>query len=356
MIPTFWSDRKTAQWTSILRTWGPRCDVLKLFVDRLPDNDTTVIPPRFVDAATGMAADVVQINMVRRGGMCNSMKKEAKGHLYVRVACRHIWEKMWRSWIWVAENDLDKAEWFLKVDDDTFLFPEFLREFIRERNWTATDPHYFGHKLYQHGEEQTLIAGAVAIWSRATLERVAPVYARMDHEYGDRSTFSRGRCVDRDGATEERTTSLCLRTINITAEDMYDEAYRERVLLWPPTDALMKIRKPDSKGWYFKNKPIYVGTAENCCSDRPVAFHNFKVGRQILRFDHLVYGDNTELADLAHNIPKMDALRAKPEAMTKGLIRGYPVSNLAFAREVEYLYRVRQRLAEIGALRVSRGV
>ena len=28
---------------------------------------------------------------------------------------KHIWEKMWRSWIWVADHKLTEYDWFLKV-------------------------------------------------------------------------------------------------------------------------------------------------------------------------------------------------------------------------------------------------
>ena len=37
---------------------------------------------------------------------------------------KHIWEKMWRSWIWVADNKLTEYDWFLKVDDDNYFFPD----------------------------------------------------------------------------------------------------------------------------------------------------------------------------------------------------------------------------------------
>ena len=50
---------------------------------------------------------------------------------------RHIWEKMFRTWIWIEENDLDKADWFVKLDDDAYFFPINTKRLIRDRKWCA---------------------------------------------------------------------------------------------------------------------------------------------------------------------------------------------------------------------------
>ena len=33
--------------------------------------------------------------------------------------CKHIWEKVWRMFVWVAENEIELAEWFVKLDSDS---------------------------------------------------------------------------------------------------------------------------------------------------------------------------------------------------------------------------------------------
>ena len=60
---------------------------------------------------------------------------------------KHIWEKMWRSWVWVRRNRAQDYEWFVKVDDDCFFFAENLRWYTRARGFSPLDAHYFGHKL-----------------------------------------------------------------------------------------------------------------------------------------------------------------------------------------------------------------
>ena len=61
---------------------------------------------------------------------------------------RNIWEKVWRAWLWVSMHELHLAEWFAKVDDDTFLFPENLRWFVQHRRLDSGTPLYFGQKLF----------------------------------------------------------------------------------------------------------------------------------------------------------------------------------------------------------------
>jgi hypothetical protein len=48
----------------------------------------------------------------------------------------------------VRDNRALDYEWFVKVDDDCFFFPENLRWYVQARGWSPLDAHYFGHKLY----------------------------------------------------------------------------------------------------------------------------------------------------------------------------------------------------------------
>ena len=52
------------------------------------------------------------------------------------------------AWIYVGDHHLDRAEWFCKVDYDTFFFPENLQYYVRDlRGWDPMDHHYFGLEL-----------------------------------------------------------------------------------------------------------------------------------------------------------------------------------------------------------------
>ena len=71
----------------------------------------------------------------------------------------------------------------------------------------------------------SLVVGACVCWSRKTLVGIADVYRRMTK----RSTRDeRGKCEDRSGASEEVSTSLCLKEgLGIVGEEAVDDERRE---------------------------------------------------------------------------------------------------------------------------------
>merc|ERR1719491_1780953 len=98
---------------------------------------------------------VILHDMKRPWHTCNDEKKKVAN-------CRNIFEKIWRAWVYVVQGtggshvggsdndgarDADKAEWFVKVDSDTFLFPENVGQYVTSRNWKHDEQHYFGHVL-----------------------------------------------------------------------------------------------------------------------------------------------------------------------------------------------------------------
>ena len=202
--------------------------------------------------------------------------------------------------------------------------------------------------MFQHGLHDTLIAGALAIWSKETLIRIAPKYESMRHEYGTRSKFEHNNCVDRDGATEERTTSRCLRQLNISAEDTWDYYGREKVLIWAVSDNLVKKRFANSTGWYYKYKPLHVGTEENCCSETPIAFHNYKRASNIKRINDLLYSlSNTEVADSFEDQDYMKSLLQEPDKKCKTLVRRFPHWNLGLYRQIKYFHNIRKNIQDL---------
>jgi len=250
MIPSMYNEDSIQRWAAILETWGARCDTIKFFVD--PQDG---LPSTF--ERNGISADIVQVPMVRKQGeVCQDGKP-----------CRHIWEKVWRSWLYVSKHDLSLAEWFLKIDDDTYFIPSNLRKFVRSRNWSPEDPHYFGHLLNVNKPPFTIISGVCTAFSRESIRRLGPRLEQMEHEYGPRQNFpnSHGKCIDRDGATEELVTSKCLQEVGVYAEETLD-GVQEMVLPLGIPASLVYKRKTTSKSWYWTKKPEDRGDEMNCCS------------------------------------------------------------------------------------------
>lgn len=247
-----------------MRTWGKRCDGINFFVDST-----------HLDGAVEMPSNVVIINMTRKSVWGDQSQK-------------HIWEKMWRSWIWVHDHKLTQYDWFLKVDDDNFFFPDNVRRFVRQKRWRPTDAHYFGHKLYHR--KVPIIAGALVALSRGSVAQLASVYRAMPK---GGITDERGKCEDRKGATEELSTAVCLYEAGIRAEDTRDNG-REPIMIFQPAAHFLHMPRPPkgdaAEGWFWQNKPQDAADLSNCCSRYPFAFHGFKNKGDLSRLDEAFYG------------------------------------------------------------------
>mmetsp|Transcript_28324 Transcript_28324/g.58023 ORF Transcript_28324/g.58023 Transcript_28324/m.58023 type:complete len:444 (-) Transcript_28324:237-1568(-) len=305
MIPFIWN---TDFYKVIMSTWGQRCDSIyfltdaivggKLQGDKIIDDPKggylhyTAFPPGT------FPENVIFINMTRSWNDCHETNKHG---VEFKKVCRHIWEKMWRSWVYVDEHHSDRAEWFCKVDYDTFFFPENLKYFVRDyKQWDPyNEHHYFGHYLGHRANRPAMIAGACACWSRKTLKGIAQVYRNMPKGY---MGPERGVCEDRSHATEEVSTSLCLNDgLGVTAEAARDGDLREFVMLDPYHNQLTWNRTEQGEWWYWKGKPKNAGQMDECCAVRPIAIHKYKYSSQMEKLEQQFYGprDNPNIRKLS---------------------------------------------------------
>ena len=279
MIPTIIKQYKL--WGAIADTYGKYCDTLKFFIDPLTFNeeeeyifnkrnyallqvlkfkkypqtkgqkDNIEFEFRTVNGAKGI---VVIVPMIRRKpyfnmespnprelehvidqyGDMHSFKTDFLnkykpiGMCVDKKPCRHIWEKVWRSFVYIKQHDILFSHWFLKIDDDTFFLPSNLKKYIARNYLDYNQPLYFGHQaatensrgLNEQAKYFRFVSGVCSVFSRESINMMTSTYQKMKHEYGDRSNFpkSHGICVDRDGATEERVTAKCLLNSGIEAQ------------------------------------------------------------------------------------------------------------------------------------------
>ncbi|GBG27359.1 Glycoprotein-N-acetylgalactosamine 3-beta-galactosyltransferase 1 [Hondaea fermentalgiana] len=299
MVPTMYKRSRLLMWDAILKSWGPRCDVIKFFVDPAAPGEAS-IPPKYRATGSNVEAEIVVVPMKRR--------MNGKGLCQDGLPCRHIWEKVWRSWVHVYMNDLTSAEWFVKVDDDTYMVPSNLRRYVRKREWAHHDPHYFGFVVNIDRPPYRLISGVCTAMSRETVARLGARLLHLRAEYGPRSNFpnSHGACVDRDGATEERVTSKCLEEMGIYAEDTLEEGFREHVVPLGIPFSLTYYRKANSTSWYWAGKTRTRGTMRDCCSVHAWGIHGYKQPSRMLEMESYM----TELS--------RDALRHKRDINRPG--------------------------------------
>ncbi|KAL7535674.1 hypothetical protein ACHAXR_006657 [Thalassiosira sp. AJA248-18] len=316
MVPFVWNKDS---YDVIMKTWGRRCNVINFLTDSVVvlgylQGDVVNVDKGAAAAAGDAAAqsgyykhhsefppgtfpdNVIFINMTRPWTGCKDNKSGKP------KVCRHIWEKMWRSWIYVGENHLDEAEWFCKVDYDTFFFPENLQYYVHDyKGWDPIEEHhYFGgvlsHRLSRGMPE--LAAGAAACWSHKTMAGITGVYRDMPKGYGG---SDRGRCEDRPQASEEISTAMCLKKgLNVTVEPMRDDELREYVMVDPYHNHLTWNRTEQGEWWYWAGKPKNVGQMDNCCAIHPMAVHKYKQKEQIEVLEEQFYGpsNNKELKKL----------------------------------------------------------
>ena len=104
MVPFIWNEEI---YDIIMKTWGKRCNVIHFITDSEVVVDGKLQGDKIIHHSAGDKAykqnwefpegtfpsNVKFINMTRPWTGCNDKKSgEAK-------VCRHIWEKMWRSWV-----------------------------------------------------------------------------------------------------------------------------------------------------------------------------------------------------------------------------------------------------------------
>ncbi len=275
MVPFIWAPRYMETYEAIRNTWGKRCDVLKFFIDPIVEDEEG----RFIDLrrknGTKMALpqDVVAVYHIYRPWHICESEKEGD--------CRNIWEKVWRSLLWIDDNgESESSEWFVKIDSDSYLFPENAKKYVQDNNWSPDEHHYFGHKL-RHSEDRNLppiIAGSAVFFSRATVKGAAAIFREFKHE--EHNTSVR-KCMDACTSAEEILTALCLKQhLGIDAAHALDDMGQELIVVSPIEESLLWNRTEQGEWWYWKNKPKTDSQTgrevHNCCGDFPIAFHGYK--------------------------------------------------------------------------------
>ena len=317
MIPFIWNP---PIYNAIMSTWGQRCDTIHFLTDAMVsghefkgdhfftfDNsntnndaststttdDAAAVRPYWEYPPNTFPPNVKFINMTRSWENCQSNKGQK--------VCRHIWEKMWRSWVYVEQHHLHDAEWFCKIDYDTFFFPDNFKYYVRDvRGWDPiNEHHYFGHVIqHRNRKDRPMVVGASACWSQRTLKEIAQVYRDMPK---GSNKGERGKCEDRSHATEEVTTSVCLKDhLNIVPEAARDDQMREYITIDKYPMVLTWNRTEQGEWWYWKGKPQNAGQMENTIARRPIGIHKYKNEKEILTLWEEFYGPsgNQALVDV----------------------------------------------------------
>lgn len=188
-------------------TWGRRCNKL-VFISTTLDNDL----------------DVLLVNVTED-----------------RI---HLWGKTQQGLKQVYENYGNDFDWFLKADDDTWIFMENLRNFLYA--YSPDTPIYFGCKLKPY-VPQGYMSGSGYVLSREAVRR-----------FNEDALIDDQKCWNGTEGNEDVEIGKCLYNVGVLAGDSRDDINRSRFLPFPP-DGL--IRNLFGESWldnttYYEIKKV----------------------------------------------------------------------------------------------------
>lgn len=135
-----------------------------------------------------------------------------------------------------SSGDVDTAEWFVKIDADSYLFPDNVKHYIRTKGWSPDDHHYFGHVLrHEQVYNNPIVAGAGVFFSRATVKSSAEIFRTFDAMENNHA-----RCKDEHTDREEVLTANCLKEhFGVDAHEALDDQGQELITVAEIEDALL---------------------------------------------------------------------------------------------------------------------
>ncbi|KAI7685438.1 Glycoprotein-N-acetylgalactosamine 3-beta-galactosyltransferase 1 [Sarcoptes scabiei] len=153
----------------------------------------------------------------------------------------HLWAKTIRGFNYSYHHFLDKADWFLKADDDTFVIVENLRYFLSSQN--SNDPIYFGCKFKPFVDQGYMSGGAGYVLSKEALKRFVEKGLEQNRPE---------RCYTEDNTgAEDVDMGFCMEALNVTAGDSRDSLGRGRFFPFVPEHHVVPGHV-DKSFWYWK--------------------------------------------------------------------------------------------------------
>ncbi|XP_033243416.1 glycoprotein-N-acetylgalactosamine 3-beta-galactosyltransferase 1 [Drosophila miranda] len=183
MIPYNYNHPSTAKY--VKRTWGRHCNVL-LFVSGDIDDELEPYVPGINETDN--------------------------------------WTLVHRGLLHAFEAYKDEANWFLKVEDSSFVVLENLRYMIHSKKFVPTTPIYFGHELENvYAHKPFVFSRSGYVISHEALRR----YVDLGRDPKD------DHCQHLEGFTEELELSRCLSHVGVTVVDSRDEDGNETFMPVP---------------------------------------------------------------------------------------------------------------------------
>jgi len=174
---------------TINETWAPRCDGYYFISE--PSTDKT---PNSTEVEISKKLPIAPIKNITAG-------------------YEHLTQKSTLAFLFAYEHHFNDFDWFIKADDDTYLFVDNLRTFLSDKN--SSDPVTFGYNFKVIVFKGYHSGGGSYVLSRESLRRFYE--AHQDPKSGCR----------KDGGAEDAEVAKCLRTKGVYPGRSLDAQNRE---------------------------------------------------------------------------------------------------------------------------------
>ncbi|KAL0268484.1 UNVERIFIED_CONTAM: hypothetical protein PYX00_010412 [Menopon gallinae] len=178
--------------------------------------------------------------------------------LKVKEGRNALWAKTKESFKYVYQHYMDRVDWVLKADDDTYVIVENLKFLLSQYN--ASERLYFGCRFKPFLKMGYMSGGAGYVLSKAAVKAFVE------------EALPKKSCRQDGEGAEDVEMGKCLEQVNVTVVDSRDAFGRHRFLPLPPVYFLVPHALPKSNWfWRYIYDPMKEGF--DCCSDSSISFH-----------------------------------------------------------------------------------
>ncbi|KAH8244315.1 hypothetical protein KR026_006121, partial [Drosophila bipectinata] len=214
------------------------------------------------------------------GSRCNKLifmsTKEDKTlgavDLKVKEGNSNLWGKVRASLQYAYKNHFQNYDWFLKVDEETYVVMENLRSFLYP--YSPMEPVYFGNKFRSPQVKKGYMSGGAGyVLSKEALHRF------MKFGFSNSSI-----CSNRSYGYEDVELGRCLQAVGVVGGDSRDDHGLNRFIPYSP---LQSYPKPPE--WY-PPYPYYklANVTTDCCSNSAITFH-YIYPNDLYVMDYIIY-------------------------------------------------------------------
>uniref|UniRef100_A0AC35UA37 N-acetylgalactosaminide beta-1,3-galactosyltransferase n=1 Tax=Rhabditophanes sp. KR3021 TaxID=114890 RepID=A0AC35UA37_9BILA len=181
---------------------------------------------------------------------------------------------------YVYKNYYQKYDWFLRIDDDSYVIMENLRMFLLTQNTSEPAVHGFRFHSMMKGSKKGLVhGGAGTVISKEGLKRLVT-----------ESFPNPTKCRQDGGGLDDRELSFCLEMVGVYPSDTRDYKDRQMFHINPP-DNYATTRKVQAVKYFIKNGYYPMSQGMAYMTDYPISFHRI-YGDMMYSMDYLLYKAN----------------------------------------------------------------